>query len=165
MRRPRIVRILLAILWAPVVFLSICVGWGVVDTALASWEVSNYIRHHQTLVAQRLADPRVHAFTLSRDPDAWGTLLIKFDVDDKQTYELLESDLNDIYGMRNPPRWDTIVRSKEDLGNNFGYAAWGMNEVGEAMLVALLAAVAAISWSLTLLVLAICRPERRDLHV
>jgi hypothetical protein len=60
------------------------------------------------------------------DPSQPGTLLIQFDVDDKATYEMLESDLDHTLGMRFLPKWETTIRTRETLSDNLGYAAWGM---------------------------------------
>jgi hypothetical protein len=115
----------------PIVFLGIIITWAKIDGFLGSREVSRYIKDHQSVVSRRLSDPKVHSFTLTHNPSEWGALLIKFDVDDKATYEMLESDLNDIWNLRSPPQWRTIIRSNERLSNNYGYAALGFRELGE----------------------------------
>lgn len=46
----------------------------------------------QSIVNRRLENPKVHSFLLSHLAAQPGTLLIQFDVDDKATYEMLESD-------------------------------------------------------------------------
>jgi hypothetical protein len=124
---------ILSLLAIPVVFLGVLFTWGRIDEWIGSREVSQYIRDHQSIVSQRLKDPKVHTFSLTHDRSQPGTLLIQFDVDDKATYEMLESDLDHIWGMRFPPKWETTIRTQETLSDNLGYAAWGMAEALEAL--------------------------------
>ena len=124
---------LISALAIPVIFVGVLRIWGKIDESLGSREVSQYIRDHQSIVSQRLKNPKVHSFSLTHLPSEPGTLLIQFDVDNKATYEMLEKDLDDIWGMRFPPQWKTTIRSKEELSNNLGYAAWGIGELGEAI--------------------------------
>jgi len=144
-----------SVLAAPVVFVGILFIWAKIDESLGSREVSQYIRDHQAIVRQRLENLKVHSFSLSHNPSEPGALLIKFDVDDKAAYELLEADLNDIWEMRFPPQWETTLRSKERLSNNFGYAGLGFRELGEGMTRMMIAGIASLVpvTFLTLLVL------------
>jgi hypothetical protein len=127
-------------LWAvtfltfPITTALILFAWAGVDTALGYREVANYVEDHQQLVQDRLRDPRVHAFSLSHDPEHSGAMLITVDVDDKATFDAIEADLDDIWGMRKPPQWDINVRSKEELGDNLGYAAWGIGLIAMAQM-------------------------------
>ena len=66
----------------PVVFVGILRIRGKIGESLGSREVSRYIRDHQSLVTQRLENPKVHSFSLTHNPSEPGTLLIQFDVDD-----------------------------------------------------------------------------------
>lgn len=162
---PKYWRHLLVIIFVfviPPLFLAIFYGWCEIDAFLGRREVSRFIREHQKLVEQRLHDPKVHAFSLTHDPDQTCALLIRFDVDDKDTYEMLESDLDDIWLMRFPPTWQTNLRSKEELGNNFGYAAWGMNLIGEAIMRVVIAAVAAVVLSGLFLIVSLRRLRHAD---
>jgi hypothetical protein len=145
------------ILAIPLVFIAIIVIWAKVDEFLGYREVSRYIRDHRSLVARRLENPKVHSFSLSHHTSQSGTLLIQIDVDDKATFEMLESDLHDIWGMRFPPQWKTNIRSKEELANNFGYAAWGMAEVGEGLGRLMIAGLASIAQAIFFTGLAVRR--------
>jgi hypothetical protein len=129
----------------PVIFVGILRICGKIDESLGSREVSRYIRDHQSIVTQRLENPKVHSFSLMHNPSEPGALLIQFDVDDKATYELLESDLDDIWDLRFPPQWKTTLRSKEELANNFGYAAWGFHELGEGLWCMMIAGIASLT--------------------
>jgi hypothetical protein len=144
MSRPTLAAVV-SVSLVPIVFLGIIIIWAKIDGFLGSREVSRYIRDHQSIVSQRLSDPKVHSFTLTHNPSEWGALLIKFDVDDKATYEMLESDLDDIWDLRFPPWWEFTIRNKEDLGNNWGYAAWGLAELGEGLQRAMIAGLVALA--------------------
>ena len=124
----------LAVCSMPACFFAVIWGWATIDLLRGRREVSTFIRQHQQIVDDRRADPAVHEFSLKHEPMHSGTLLIQFDVADKDTYELLESDLDSIYEMTFPPRWETNIRSNEELGNNFGYAAWGIGIAMEGMM-------------------------------
>lgn len=128
----------------PLTFFGVISGWAVVDRFVAHREVTAFIDRHQQIVDKRLADPKVHAFSLSHDPDQTGTLRIHFDVDDKSTYEMLESDLDALWKLHYPPKWDTKMRSNEELSNNYGYAAWGISLLWEGMVRLAIAAIASI---------------------
>lgn len=136
---------ILSLLAIPVVFLGVLFTWGRIDQWIGSREVSQYIRDHQSIVSQHLNDPKVHSFSLTHDPSQPGTLLIQFDVDDKATYEMLESDLDHFLGMRFPPKWQTTIRTQETLSDNLGYAAWGMAEAWNALTRIALAAVVSLA--------------------
>ena len=129
----RVVTPLIAIATWPLCLFAVIQGWAMIDTFRGHREVLEFIDNHHRLVAGRLADSKVHSFSLSYDPKHSGTLLIQFDVEDKETYEMLESDLDAIWGMLFPPRWETNIRSNEELGNNWGYAAGGMGLAMEGM--------------------------------
>jgi hypothetical protein len=144
----------------PVVFFGILLIWAKIDEFLGSREVSKYILEHQPVVTQRLENPKVHSFSLTHHPMQPGALLIEFDVDDKATYEILESDLDDIWGMRFPPQWETTVRSKERLSNNFGYAAWGIGELYEGLNRIAIAGIASLALAVFTAVLALRRARR-----
>jgi hypothetical protein len=144
----------------PVIFVGVLRIWGKIDASLDSREVSQYIRDHQSIVSQRLKNPKVHSFSLTHLPSEPGTLLIQFDVDNKATYEMLEKDLDDIWGMRSPPRWKTTIRSNEELSNNFGYAAWGMGELGKGMGQIGIAAIVSLVPMTFFTLLALCHAYR-----
>lgn len=152
-RRWRLAKAAGAVLWGPVTFLAVLFGLNVINGCLGWWEVSNYIREHQAIVARRLTDPSVHSFALSHDPVDRGRLRVRFDVDDRITYEMLESDLSDADSLRFTPHWQTTMRSHERLG---GIDLRGMDE---GVIEFFIAALAALCVSLTLLVLAICSPR------
>ncbi len=125
---------ILSLLAIPVVFLGVLFTWGQIDEWIGSREVSQYIRDHQSIVSQRLKDPKVHTFSIATRPIATrDPLNFQFDVVDKATYEMLESDLDHILGMRFPPKWQTTIRTQETLSDNLGYAAWGMAEAWNAL--------------------------------
>ncbi len=136
---------IVSLLAVPVVFLGVLLTWGQIDEWFGSREVSQFIRDHQSIVSQRLKNPKVHSFSLTHVPSQPGTLLIQFDVDDKATYEMLESDLDHILGMQSPPKWQTTIRTKETLSDNLGYAAWGMAEAGRAVTRLAVAGVASLA--------------------
>jgi transcriptional regulator with XRE-family HTH domain len=161
MSRPTFVAAISVIL-IPVIFLSITSTWEFIDAFLGSREVSRYIKDHQSVVARRLNDPKVHSFTLEHDPSQWAALLIEFDVDDKATYEMLESDLDDIGNLRFPPQWKTTIRSKEDLGNNYGYAMLGIREVAELIQRIVIAGLVAIAQAGLFILIAVRCWYRRD---
>jgi hypothetical protein len=58
---------------------------------------------------------------------------------------MLESDLDDIWNLRFPPQWKTTIRSNEDLGINYGYAALGFREIGELIQQIFIAGLVAIA--------------------
>lgn len=146
----------------PLTFFGILLGWRCVDVAVGHRQVTAFIQHHHTLVEEWRANPQIHSVSLSHDLKQPGGLLIQFDVADKQTFLLLEDNLfSSTAGMRIPPRWDTKLRSKEDLGNDWGFAAQGIGEVGKAAL------RLAIASMISLLVLAVTvwgvyRPRKRQ---
>lgn len=127
----------------PATFCFVLWGWGTVDLIRARAEVNTFIAEHEHLVQTLMKHPKVHDFSLRQSPDHSGTLLIQFDVDDKETYELIESELDGIWHLIFPPNWDTNVRSNEDLGNNYGYAAWGLGMAFEGMMRMVIAAATA----------------------
>jgi hypothetical protein len=144
----------------PVVFVGIVFAWAKVDESLGLREVSQYIRDHQSVVTERLKNQKVHSFSLTHLPSQPATLLIQFDVDDKATYEMLESDLDDIWGMRFPPMWETKLRSSERLSNNYGYAGLGFGELGKGMTRFLIAGIASLVPVTFFTVLALCHARR-----
>ena len=127
-----LLRSLPAVAVVPVCFVAILWGWGTIDWLLGRAEVARFIRNHERLIEERLRDPKVHRFSLEPHPDHSGTLLIKFDVDDKQTYEMLEADLDGVWHMTFPPCWETHIRSDEELANDLGCMAMGMGLTMEA---------------------------------
>ncbi len=129
-----------AIASIPCIFLACFRGWIMYEHFLASFEVLRFIRDHEALVHERLTDPKVHSFSLTRDPAEAGVLVIAFDVEDKATYEMLENDLDEHWGLRIPARWNTRLRSREELGNNYGFAALGIGMVMQALIVMSIAA-------------------------
>jgi hypothetical protein len=148
------------LLGIPALFFGVISGWNAIDTFFGSREVSRFIRAHQPFVARHLSDPKVHSFRLARDPEHSGRLLIQLDVEDKATFEKIETDLWDgMSRMRFPPQWDSIVRSGEDVGNGLGYAAWGMGKVGEAFIQLIIAAASSLALSVLFLVVAWRRPD------
>lgn len=146
--------IVMAIIAIPCVFFIILMGWSMIDYAFGVREVSRFIRDHRAIVAARSADPKVYSFSPSHDPNWPAALLIQFDVEDKATYLMLEEDLSGIWRLRFPARWETHLRSKEDLGNNFGFAAQSIGEAAEFIQRVLIAAVASICLSAGWLVFA-----------
>jgi len=143
----------------PCVFLTTLAVWAAVDNALGAREVSRFLREHRALVARRLTDPRVHSFSLSHDPGHPATLVIRFDVDTKAAYEMLENDLGGIWGLRFPARWETRLRNDEDLGNNFGFAAQGISAVAKFCEEVLTAAAASLLFASAYLAFALRRPR------
>jgi hypothetical protein len=108
----------------------ILLSWRHIEKLRSSNEVDRYILDHREWISTRRLDPSVHELTLSnRD----GVLNIVVDVEDKRTFDKIEDELADIYSLRFPPKWATMVRSQEELGNNWGYAAWGVGELAIAV--------------------------------
>ena len=70
--------------------------------------------------------------------------MIEFDVDDRATYETLESDLKDGFAMRSPPQWKTNIRSGEKPSAHIGYAAVGLSDLARGMNQMFVAAIASI---------------------
>jgi hypothetical protein len=110
--------------------------------------VRDFISKHQKIVEKRLQNPKVHSFSLTPVPDDEATLLIQFDVDDKETFFLLDDDLRDCVELHNLPQWQTVVRSKERLGMDLGSIAQATGMVFEAPVIVL--RVLAISFALWL---------------
>ena len=137
----------IALISFPCSFFAILLVWSWLESRVGGLEVSQFIREHHTLVAQRLSDPRVHSLSLTHAPEHWGTLLIQFDVDDRATYERLENDLDQSWNLRFTPRWKTDLRSQERLGNNLGFAAAGIGELEQGIVHAMVAAVLATIFS------------------
>jgi hypothetical protein len=134
-----------SVLLTPVVFFGIMFAWEQVDAFLGARELSHFIHDHQSLVTKRLTDPKVHSFSLTHDPAQRGSVLIQFDVDDRATYEMLESDLDDIWGLRYPPAWKTVLRSQEKLSKNYGYAAFGFRELFEGVYRMMIAGIVSLA--------------------
>ena len=156
-RARRIVSIV-ALLTIPGFFFGIVFCWNWIDTALGTREVSRFIRDHQPLLVSYRAHPRVHSLQLAHKPQAPWNLLISFDVDDKATYEMLEGDfLGRTMGLRFPAHWETNTRSKEELGNNFGFAAQGMGVAVNAIVGLGVAAVMSLVMSCCFLWIALRR--------
>jgi len=127
----------------PLTFFGIIFGWCWIDQVIGYRDVSAFIQQHRQLVDKWRGHPKVHSFSLSHDPEFTGGLLIQIDVDDKRTYEQLEDILfHETSGMRSETRWETKLRSNEDLGNNWGFAAAGMSGVVEGFSRLLIASVA-----------------------
>ena len=110
--------------------------------------VRDFISKHQKIIEKRLQNPRVHSFSLTPVPGDEATLLIQFDVDDKETFFLLDDDLRDCVELHNLPQWQTVVRSKERLGMDLGSIAQATGMVFEAPVIIL--RVLAISFALWL---------------
>jgi len=113
----------------PVCFFGVLAGWGFIDGVLSRHEVTVFISEHRRIVDRRRTDSNVHLFNLSHDPEQFGRLLIRFDVEDKHTYSMLESDLDRRFDLRTPPRWETTVRSDERLGVDLGGVAQAIGMV------------------------------------
>jgi hypothetical protein len=141
----RLVEAVVSVFAIPVVFVGIMFVWIQVNRFRGIREVSWYVRQHQSLVARHLQNPKVHSFSLTHEPGFSHTLLISFDVDDKATYELLESELDDIWEMRFPPMWRTTIRSDEKLPKSWGYAFLGMSKVFDIVYPALIAAFVSVA--------------------
>jgi hypothetical protein len=150
----------LSVVSVPFLFFGILFTWTKIDEFLGSREVSRYIRDHQSIVTRRLQDPKIHSFSLTHDPSQPGTLLVQFDVDDKPTYEILESELNDIWDMRFPPQWKTTLRSKEELSNNYGYAGLGFRELFEGIERMMIAGIVSLAQMAFFIFLAVRRAFR-----
>ncbi len=133
--------VIVSFLLVPASLFANLLASAALDYILGSLEVARFIREHRPIVAQRLSDPKVHSFSLGHAPGHAATLLIRFDVEDKATYLMLEDDLSDHWDLRFPARWNTHLRSNEDLGNNFGFAAQGISEVVGFLIRILVAAV------------------------
>lgn len=145
----------------PCFFVGILIVWGIVDRRLGESEVSQFITNHQSLVAEHLSNPKVHSFSLSRVPDCPHILLIQFDVDNKETYLMLEGALDDRFHLRHPAKWKTELRSHEDLGFSPGFAAEGMSEAVKSIEILVDAALGSIALSGLFLVAALIRSRRR----
>lgn len=149
----------------PFVFVGILFVWFKIDESLGWREVSQYIRDHQSIVAQCLKNPSVHSLSLSHLPSQTETLLIQFDVDDQATYEMLESDLDDTWHMRFPPQWKTNLRSREKLSRNYSHAGLAFRELGEGMKRMLIAGIASLAPVTFFTLLALCHAlQTRPAH-
>lgn len=129
----RVLRLAAVLATIPATFIGVLFGWHRVDAAVGFREVTAFIEQHNKIVDDWRRNPKVYSLSLSHDPNQAGTLRIQFDVEDKRTYEMIEDVLfKETSGMRFPPSWDTNLRSNEDLGNNWGFAAVGMGEALKA---------------------------------
>lgn len=124
--------VVLLLIW-PLTFFGVFAVWREVDRFQGRREVRSFIREHEQIVAQRLADPRVHTFTISADPEAPEQLLIQVDVDDLKTFRLIENDVSDWVSLTNAPNYQSNIRSNEDPGNDLGAMAFGMGEAVESL--------------------------------
>ncbi len=140
----------------PVVFDGILYVWSIIDESLGRREVSLHIRDHQSIITQRLKNPKVHFLSLTHLPSQPEPLLIQFDVDDQATYEMLESDLNDTWVMRFPPQWETNLRSKERISKSYGYAAWDIAKLGEGITRMMIAGIVSLAPVTCFAFLALC---------
>jgi hypothetical protein len=129
----------------PILFVGIIWTWRQLDVIAGNREVAQFIEDHRELVQRQLRDPRVHSFSLSADPNESATLLIRLDVDDKATHDIIEADLDRIWEFHFPPNWETTIRSNEKLGNNYGYAAAGIGLLVEAGILFTIAAIASLA--------------------
>ena len=76
-----------------------------------------------------------------------AVLLIQFDVDDKETFDLLDDDLRESLSLDNLPHWQTILRSDERLGMELGAISKAMGMVAEAPAIILrLAGISFVTW-------------------
>jgi len=148
-----------ALLIFPFALIGILLTWMLIDFTLGSIEVAHFIQVQRPFVARRLADPQVHTYSLRHAPGHWETLQIEIDVENRATFERLETDLEPIYHFRFPPRWNIIVRSREELDNDFGAAAAGIGEVFEFFHGVLISAGLAAATSAVYLVIRL-----RELH-
>jgi len=148
-----------ALLIFPFALIGILLTWMLIDFALGSIEVAHFIQGQRPFIARRLADPQVHTLSLRHAPGHWETLQIEVDVEDRATFERLEADLEPTHQFRFPPRWIIIVRSKEELDNDFGAAAAGIGEVFEFFHRVLISAGLAAAASAVYLVIRL-----RELH-
>jgi len=103
--------------WAVIFF-----AWDAATYVVSYLRVSTFIEEHNLWVAEVGARPGVHSVSMGRDKQMPNRLLIQFDVEDKATFLAVESGIERLSRHRPPPRWDTNVRSGEDLGFNAGAA-------------------------------------------
>jgi len=156
-----------AVALLPLTFVLVLFVWGEIDRYHGRMEVTEFIARHSELVKRRLADPRVYSFVLTHDPNDPSKLLVQFEVEDKATYHLLENDLSDSSKLKFPPNGNTILRSNEALGNDFGAMARGIGLAFEGLIeigVAMVISVCTFSIALTFLHI-IYAPERPDQNV
>lgn len=130
-------RAILLLATLPLVFLFVAFIDGESRREHSRRAVRDFIAKHQKIVEKRLQNPKVHSFSLTPVPDDAATLLIQFDVDDKETFFLLDDDLRDCLELDNLPQWQTVVRSKERLGMDPGAIAKATGMVFEAPVVIL----------------------------
>src|SRR5271165_5533801 len=55
----RLWSVLVSVLAIPFIFVGVLYIWATIDESLGSREVSQYIRDHQSIVSQRLKNPKV----------------------------------------------------------------------------------------------------------
>lgn len=134
--------VVLLLIW-PLTFFGVILGWREVDRFQGRRDVATFIREHEQVVAQRLADPRVHTFTISADPEAPEQLLIEVDVEDLKTFRLVENDVSDWVTLTIPPRYQWNIRSGEDPGNDLGMMAAGIGLAVDGLVRLFLAFIAA----------------------
>ncbi|MCA9027998.1 MAG: hypothetical protein KDA86_22500 [Planctomycetaceae bacterium] len=115
---------LLAMMTFPLIVTGLLLIFVSIRTLHRAYQVHRYIVQNQALVEDRLRNPKVHMFSLSRDLDE---LRVTIDVEDMDTFELLEHDLADLgYTLEIQQVGDVNVRSGEKLGNDWGAAAAGI---------------------------------------
>ena len=140
-------RAILLLATLPLVFLLVSFIDGEYRRHNARVAVREFIIEHEQLIQKRLQNPKVHSFSLAPAPDDDAVLLIQFDVDDKETFDLLDDDLRESLSLDNLPHWQTILRSDERLGMDLGAISKAMGMVAEAPAIILrLAGISFVTW-------------------
>ena len=135
--------IFLLLLCTFAIFFGIIFGWRLIDEYLGKREVARFIADHESVVAERLQDPRVHAFALNPCPSEPWQLLVEMDTEDKAAFDMLEASLDGIDKLRFVPLWKWKIRSSEEP-RNLGHMAEGVGEITRAISRALLAGFIAL---------------------
>lgn len=112
----------------PIVFIMILFSWFGIQRFLGSRKESRLIRDQRSIVERWLRDPRVHSFQIGPTLGDFGRLLIRLDVDDKATFEMIERELDGALQPRLLPKWDITIRNGEKfvIDNGYGYHAEGI---------------------------------------
>jgi hypothetical protein len=124
--------IFLLFLCAIAIFFGIIFGWRFIDETLGKREVARFIADHEAVVAEKLRDPRVHAFALNPCPSEPWRLLVETDTDDKAAFEMLQESPDGIDKLRFVPLWQWKIRSGEEP-RNLGHPDRDVQEIQRTM--------------------------------
>ena len=134
----------LALAAATLAFFAVLLGWEGLDLVRARFEVNRFIREHRRSVEKYRSNPKVHTFSIRPSREHSGTLLVEIDVDDAQTYYLIENELDGLEDLTYLPIFLTTIRSNEELSNDYSALGYAMQEMAKGVFRLAVASTAAI---------------------